>query len=64
MLGHLLLRKMIDFLARRGTQRMVGDVLRENTGMRELVRSQGFAVDASVSDADALHFVLTLPGSR
>ena len=44
-LGHLLLRKMIDFLAGRGTQRMVAYVLRENEAMRELARSQGFAVD-------------------
>ena len=35
-LARLLLRKMIDFLARRGTQRMVGYVLRENEAMREL----------------------------
>lgn len=59
-LGHLLLRKMIDFLSRRGTQRLVGDVLRENEAMRELARSHGFAVDAAASDAEALRFVLTL----
>ena len=63
-LGHLLLRKMIDFLSRRGTQRMVGDVLRENKAMRELARSQGFAVDSAASDVDALRFVLALPGPR
>ena len=61
-LGHLLLRKMIDFLSRRGTQRMVAYVLRENEGMRELARSQGFALNAAASDADALCFVLALPG--
>ncbi|HEY2925374.1 bifunctional acetate--CoA ligase family protein/GNAT family N-acetyltransferase [Piscinibacter sp.] len=61
-LGHLLMRKMIDFLTRRGTQRMVGYVLRENEAMRELARSQGFAVDASGSDSDALRFVRALPG--
>ena len=60
-LGRLLLRKMIDFLARRGTRRMIGDVLRENTAMRELARSQGLTVNAATSDADALRFVLTLP---
>ena len=60
-LGHLLLRKMIAFLSRRGTQRMVGDVLRENHAMRELVRSNGFDVDAAASNVDALRFVLTLP---
>ena len=59
-LGRLLLRKMIDFLARRGTQRMVGYVLRENEAMRELAQSQGFVVDAVASDADALFLALTL----
>ena len=63
-LGHLLLRKMIDFLSRRGTQRMVAYVLRENKGMRELARSQGFAVNSAASDVDALCFVLALPGPR
>ena len=62
-LGHLLLRKMIDFLIGRGTQRMVGAVLHENHGMRELARSNGFVVDAAGSDADALRIVLTLPES-
>jgi len=60
-LGKLLMHKMIEFLARRGTQRMVGYVLRENKGMRELARSLGFVLDAGASDADALYFVLTLP---
>ena len=60
-LGRLLMQKMIDFLTSRGTQRMVGDVLRDNDGMRELARSLGLAVDVKASDADALHFVLTLP---
>ena len=60
-LGHLLLSKMIDFLSRRGTQRLVGDVLRENEAMRELARSHGLAIDATASSSDALRFVLTLP---
>ena len=63
-LGHLLMRKMIDFLTGRGTQRMVGDILHENLGMRELAQSNGFVVDAAGSDADALRVVLTLPGSK
>ena len=63
-LGHMLMRKMIDFLTGRGTQRMVGDILHENLGMRELARSNGFVVDAAGSDADALRVVLTLPGSK
>ncbi len=63
-LGHLLMRKMIDFLIGRGTQRMVGAVLHENHGMLELARSNGFVVDTAGSDADALRVVLTLPGSK
>ena len=63
-LGHMLMRKMIDFLIGRGTQRMVGDILRENHGMRDLARSNGFVVDPAGSDADALRVVLTLPGSK
>ena len=63
-LGHMLMHKMIDFLTGRGTQRMVGDILHENRGMRELARSNGFVVDAAGSDADALRVVLTLPGSK
>ena len=63
-LGHLLMRKMIDFLIGRGTQRVIGAVLHENHGMRELARSNGFVVDAAGSDADALRVVLTLPGAK
>ncbi len=59
-LGHLLLQKMIRFLSGRGTQRMIGIVLRENKGMHDLVRSNGFTVDAAATDSDALHFVLAL----
>ena len=59
-LGQMLMKKMIDYLARHGTQRMIGLVLRENTAMRELARSLGFVVDSTAYDADALRFVLTL----
>ena len=61
-LGHVLMRKMINFLTLRGTQRMVGDVLRENEAMHELARSHGFFVDTAASNADALRIVLTLTG--
>ena len=60
-LGDLLMRKLIRFLSSRGTQRLVGDVLRENNAMRELARSLGFSVDAVASNSDALRFVLVLP---
>ena len=61
-LGHMLLRKMIEFLSRRGTQRMVGDVLRDNEAMRELARSLCFLIDTAASNADAFRIVLTLTG--
>src|SRR5699024_1065096 len=57
-LGHLLLKKMIDYLRGHGTQRVVADVLRENQGMRELARSQGFSVESS--EGSALRYTLDL----
>ena len=60
-LGNLLMRKMIRFLSSRGTQKMVGDVLPENTAMRALAIRLGFAVDAAGPNGDAMHFVLTRP---
>ena len=57
-LGRVLLRKMVDYLTRQGTQRMVGFVLRDNDGMRKFMRANGFIVEAQ--DEDALHFVLAL----
>jgi acetyltransferase len=60
-LGHLLLGRMIEFLAGRGTQRLVGDVLHENEPMRQLAASQGFVLDAAGSTIDALRYVLELP---
>ena len=59
-LGELLMRKLVGYLSGRGTQRLVGDVLRENTGMRELARSLGFSVDAAAWNDDAMHYVLAL----
>lgn len=44
-LGRRLMRKMIGHLRGRGTQRLVGTVLRENTGMLELARALGFEED-------------------
>ena len=60
-LGRLLMRKMIAFLSQRGTQRMVGDILRENKSMRELARSLGFTVNAAASNPDALSVELEIP---
>jgi acetyltransferase len=63
-LGQMLMHKMIAFLTGRGTQRMVGAILHENQGMRELARSNGFVLDAAGSDPDALRVVLALPGAK
>jgi len=62
-LGHLLLDKMIRYLRSRGTERVVGFVLHENAGMRDLALSNGFVLDRAGSDVDALRFVLPLAGS-
>lgn len=49
-LGQRLMGKMIQHLRERGTQRLVGTVLRENTGMLELAHSLGFQASDSPSD--------------
>ena len=53
-LGRRLMRKMIDHLRARGTQRMVGTVLRENAGMLELARALGFQEGAHPGEPDDL----------
>jgi acetyltransferase len=60
-LGRLLMRKMIGFLSGRGTQRMVGYVLRENQPMRDLARSLGFEAGPSAAGTDSVFVVLKLP---
>ena len=59
-LGHLLLGKMIGYLKASGTQRMVGEVLRENQAMRELARANGLHADAAALDDTSLRYVLAL----
>ncbi len=61
-MGLLLMNKMIGYLVARGTQRMVGDVLRENDGMRKLATSLGFTVNAQASNSDAISVELDLAG--
>lgn len=51
-LGRLLMDKLIRYQRARGTQRIVGDVILENTGMRELARRLGF-VEQPVEDGDS-----------
>jgi acetyltransferase len=52
--------KMIDYLRARGTERLVGYVLRENRDMRELALAHGFAVNPSSAEPGTLHVVLDL----
>src|SRR5438876_10959823 len=59
-LGHLLMRKLVNFHRNQGAQRLVGDVLHENRAMRDLVTWHGFTVDSAASNADSLRFVLNL----
>ena len=44
--------KIIEHLRERGTQRLVGTVLRENVGMLALARGLGFQESADPSDPD------------
>lgn len=49
-LGHRLMSKMIAHLRERGTRRLVGTVLRVNTGMLELARALGFQEGSNPAD--------------
>ena len=59
-LGRLLMQRIIEYASRRGTQRLVGDVLRENKAMLKLARNSGFTADASKSDGSTVHVVRPL----
>lgn len=63
-LGALLMDKLIRYLRARGTQRLVGDVILENTRMRELARRLGFA-EGPVEDGErSCPIVLELHAAR
>jgi acetyltransferase len=49
-LGHRLMTKIIEHLRERGTQRLIGTVLRENSSMLELARNLGFQEGADPED--------------
>ncbi|HJV60747.1 MAG TPA: GNAT family N-acetyltransferase [Albitalea sp.] len=59
-LGYMLLQKMLRYLAQRGTQRVIGDVLRENQPMRDLVRDCGFHPDSERSTGDVIRYAKDL----
>lgn len=58
-LGRRLMDKMTAHLRQRGTHRLVGTVLRENSGMLELARALGFQESAAPGEPDdrSLRFV-------
>lgn len=59
-LGWLLMTTLIEHFTRRGTQRLVGYVLRENTVMREMAQSLGFSADEQALDPTSLRLVKRL----
>jgi acetyltransferase len=61
-LGRVLMERLLDYLRGHGTQRVVGEVLNENTGMRTLVRSLGFSAVPRVAHEDSQRFTLDLRG--
>ena len=62
-LGRILFEKIIRYCRSRGTRELVGDVLRENTGMLELARSSGFTVGRS-PEPSAVRVSLDLQANR
>ncbi len=62
-LGTTLFSKLIRYLQERGTNRIVGYVLRENQSMRHLVESLGFEVASLTKEPGAIYYVLELKPS-
>jgi acetyltransferase len=58
-LGRHLLEKMIRYCRKRGIERLIGQVLTDNTGMLELARRTGFTKKLSV-EGDAMEITLSL----
>jgi len=58
-LGQLLLGRLVDWLRRRGTSRIVGDVLHDNEAMRALAHDFGFVQESS-RESGVLRFALSL----
>lgn len=58
-LGRQLLEKMIRYCRKRGTERLIGEVLLDNTGMRELARRTGFTSQLS-AEGDVMEVTLNL----
>ncbi|MBW8848296.1 MAG: bifunctional acetate--CoA ligase family protein/GNAT family N-acetyltransferase [Burkholderiales bacterium] len=56
-LGRLLMQALLDYAAARGTQRIVGYVLRENRGMLGLLKHLGFDSHADLDQPSEVLFV-------
>jgi acetyltransferase len=59
-LGRLLMDTLAAYLRRRGTQRLVGYVLRENAAMRQLCDDLGFEVSESGDEPGVVRYVMPL----
>jgi len=59
-LGALLMQRLVSYLRTRGTRRLVGTTLQENTGMLALARRLGFTVTADPADPGAWRLELAL----
>lgn len=57
--GRQLMEKMIRYCRKRGTERLIGQVLTDNTGMLELARHLGFTQRLS-AEGDAMEITLKL----
>ncbi len=59
-LGHLLMDRLIRYARERGTQRLVANVLRENTRMLDLAKATGFEIEAGAPEAASHRLRLVL----
>lgn len=63
-LGRILLAKLIDSVERRGTQRIVCEVLHENGPMRALATRLGFRIEKRPPQQGSLRYVLELQAAK
>ncbi len=60
-LGRLMLLKAIEYARQKGLKQLIGSVLRENIGMKQLVTSVGFVTDNSIEiEREAYNVILKL----
>ena len=61
-IGQMLMQKLISFLTGRGTQRVVGDVMRANSAVQTLMSENGFKLESNRpgSGDDSMRFTLEL----